>query len=464
MSERNDRIVTNAAVVELPTVWNGELSEDTIATIFENTYANTLRYCHTKGKWYIWKGTHWQKDETKEVFNLVRKTCRKLGRGNAKLTKASTTAAVERYVQAAPCFAVTSEVWNPNPWLLGTPDGTVDLKTGVLRDAKPTDYITRITAVAPAEPGNTPKCWLKFLEEATQGDQDLIDFLQQVAGYALTGETQEQALFFIYGGGGNGKSICLNTICDILKGYAQTAAMDTFTASRYEKHPTDLAHLQGARLVTASETERGRQWAEARIKQLTGGDPVSARFMRQDFFTYTPAFKLIITGNHKPRLGEMNDAITRRINIIPFTHRPSHPDKELANKLRQEWPEILRWMIDGCLDWQKNGLKRPTVVLDATREYIESQDIFGQWINDCCDIGNQHTDTHKALFKSWEAYANKNGELPGSGKAFTGTMENKGFKQQRKNFGSTFEGVRVKPSPRKIGPHLPDDSGKNKAR
>jgi putative DNA primase/helicase len=159
-----------------------------------------------------------------------------------------------------------------------------------------------------------------------------------------------------------------------LADYAQTAAMDTFTASKGDRHPTDLAMLRGARLVTASETEEGRAWAESRIKQMTGGDPVTARFMRQDFFTYQPQFKLMIVGNHKPVLQNVDDAARRRFNLVPFTRKPERPDRELEGKLKAEWPGILRWMIDGCLDWLQNGLVRPAAVQAATAAYFDEQD------------------------------------------------------------------------------------------
>jgi putative DNA primase/helicase len=223
------------------------------------------------------------------------------------------------------------------------------------------------------------------LNDATNGDAELIRYLQQIAGYVLTGATSEHVLFFIYGLGGNGKTVFLNTLTAILSEYAQTAAMDTFTASKYDRHPTDLAMLKGARLVTASETEEGRKWAEAKIKQMTGGDPITARFMRRDYFTYQPEFKLVIIGNHKPCLDNVDDAMRRRLNIIPFTNKPSTPDPDLESKLREEWPAILRWMIEGCLDWQQNGFLRPNVVSDATSSYFEDQDLLGQWLNECCE-------------------------------------------------------------------------------
>ncbi len=190
----------------------------------------------------------------------------------------------------------------------------------------------------------------------------------------------------MFGPGGNGKTVFLNTLTSIMRDYAKVAAMETFTASHSERHPTDLAMLRGARLVTASETEEGRTWAETRIKQMTGGDLISARFMRQDFFTYRPQFKLTIIGNHKPVLRNVDDAARRRFNLAPFVHKPPQPDRDLELKLREEAPAILRWMIEGCLTWQKNGLVRPESVVAATSAYFEAQDLFGQWLEDHCDF------------------------------------------------------------------------------
>ena len=182
--------------------------------------------------------------------------------------------------------------------------------------------------------------------------------------------------------------------------YATTSAMETFTEAKGDRHPTDVAMLRGARLVTASETEEGKYWAESRIKQLTGGDKVSARFMRQDYFQFLPMFKLLIIGNHQPVLRNVDDAAKRRFNIIPFVYQPEVVDRELGEKLKSEYSAILRWMIEGCLDWQENGLVRPEVVDRSTQAYFEDQDFFGQWISEKCEVGSSYEDTTSALFAS----------------------------------------------------------------
>jgi putative DNA primase/helicase len=168
--------------------------------------------------------------------------------------------------------------------------------------------------------------------------------------------------------------------------------MESLTASKSDRHSTDIAMLRGSRVATASETEEGRDWAESRIKQLTGGDAVTARFMRQDNFTFRPTFKLLIVGNHMPRLKNVDDAMRRRFNIVPFVHKPERPDRQLEEKLKAEWPAILRWMIDGCLDWQKHGLVRPKSVQDATGKYFADQDLWSQWLDEECTVEPDNLD------------------------------------------------------------------------
>jgi putative DNA primase/helicase len=203
--------------------------------------------------------------------------------------------------------------------------------------------------------------------------------------------------------------------------------MDTFTASRDDRHPTDLAGLRGARLVTSQETEEGRHWAEAKIKALTGGDPISARFMRQDFFTYTPQFKLVIAGNHKPSLRGVDEAIRRRFHLVPFTVTIDAPDKALPDKLRPEWPGILQWAIEGCLEWQRIGLAPPTAVRHATEAYLASEDAVAQWLDECCAVDKTHQGRSAELFKNWKAWAEASGEAAGNQKQFTRSLEGRGF-------------------------------------
>ena len=424
-----------------------DLTEDAAATIFVEKYYAELRFCHDTGAWLRWNGNIWQRETTALAFDWCRATCRTLSNGTKALSKATSASGVERFARADRAFAVTADYWDKDPFLLGTPSGTVDIRDGKLRPAQQLDYITKSTLVAPVPFAECP-IWLKFLDEATRGDAELIRFLQQWCGYSLTGDIREHALLFIFGPGGNGKGVFLNTVAGIFGDYATVAAMETFTASRSDHHPTDLAMLRAARLVYVSETEEGRAWAENRIKALTGGDPISARFMRQDFFTYWPQFKITVIGNHKPVLRNVDDANRRRFNLAPFTFKPDSPDLQLQDKLEPEHPAILRWMLDGALDWQRNGLSRPNVVRAATAEYFADQDTVRQWVEDCCETTEHDAaDTNASLFASWKNYATAHGEAAGGSKGFSQRLQTLGFQPIKDTLsirGRGFAGIKVR--------------------
>jgi putative DNA primase/helicase len=427
----DQRYETNGAepgfLDDAPSSHGPELTEDGVALAFTQDRRDDLRYCHDTGGWFEWTGSYWRPNKKGLAFHLARELARKHNRETdikikAITGKAGFAAAVEKFAQRDPAFAVTAEVWDRDYFLLGTPGGVVDLRTGILRPVVREEYITKQTSAAPDATAECP-LWLNFLNEVTGDDGDYVRFLQQWFGYCLTGSTQEHALLFLFGPGGNGKSVLLNTVSAILHDYARPAAMDTFTSSQSDRHPTDLAMLRGARLVMASETDEGKHWAEARIKQLTGGDPVSARFMRQDFFTYKPQFKLLFAGNHKPALKNVDDAAKRRFNMLPFLHRPANPDRDLETKLKVEYPAILRWMIDGCLDWQKHGLVRPQVVLDATAEYFQAQDIIGRWIAEQCIVDPQLQEKPVRLATACRSWATRNDEAVPSSQQIRAALE-----------------------------------------
>jgi len=431
------------------------LTEDSAALEFARLFEGSLLYDHDAKAWFVWDETRWRRERTRLAFEWARNMVRQMSADVEKpgtryaLRKTSFTNGVELFSRSSRVFATTADAWDRDPFKLGTPDGVVDLRTGKLTQADPVDKITKLTAVAPSLRVDCP-LWRQFLLEATNGDAGLARFLQQMCGYALTGDVREHALFFIHGDGGNGKGVFINTVTKVLGDYAMASSMDTFTASSTDKHPTELAALHGARLVTASETEEGRQWAESRIKALTGGDRISARFMRQDFFEFDPTFKIVIVGNHRPVLRNVDDALRRRLNFLPFVHKPPSKDLQLEEKLRAEWPGILRWMVDGCLDWQENGLVRPAVVKEATDSYFGDQDLLAQWLDEMCDAepGNPwKSATSAELFASWHTYAARAGEKPMSQKGFADTMEQRGFVRHRGSQGVRgFKGVRLKPA------------------
>jgi putative DNA primase/helicase len=434
---------------------NELLTEDSGALEFLKLYRDKLRFDRDKGAWFEWTDSVWRENRTGLAFHWARELARALAitepdRVRYVASKTGFAGGVERFARCDPAFAVTSETWDRDPFLLGTPGGTVDLRTGALRPGRPGDGITKSAAVAPSDAADCP-LWLRFLAEATNGDEGMARFLQQWGGYCLTGDVSEQCLVFVWGPGGNGKGVAVNVISGVIGDYAATAAMETFTASRGERHSTDLAMLRGARLVTASETEHGRAWAENRIKNLTGSDPITARFLNQNNFTFRPVLKLTIIGNHTPRLHNVDDAMRRRINIVPFVHNPPARDLDLEEKLKAEWPAILRWMIDGCLDWQKNRLVRPGSVMAATGKYFAEQDLFGQWLDEECDVdpGNRWKMAASGdLFASWTNYAKAAGGNAGNRAEFAAELEKQGFIPDKGTKGRRiWRGVCLKPEP-----------------
>ncbi|MDQ8050723.1 phage/plasmid primase, P4 family [Luteibacter sp.] len=434
-------------------------SEDNVALAFSTRYADDFRYVAPWGRWMRWHDQRWVQDETILVFDEVRKLCRgavEFARRDttlldkqkaavaARFGASNTVAAVERFARADRRHAATVSQWDADPWLLNTPAGVVDLRNGHITAGSRRAYMTKITRVAP---GGACEAWHRFLHTATAGDNELIAFLQRMAGYCLTGSTRDHALFFVYGTGGNGKGTFLNTLQWIIGDYAKSAPADMFTERKHEAHSTELARLMGARLVAAQETEEGKRWAEAKIKALTGGDPVTARFMRQDDFEFIPQFKLVMTGNHKPGLRNVDEAIKRRLHLIPFTVTiaPQDRDVGLAERLKAEAGGILQWAIEGCQAWQRDGLRPPAAVVAATDEYLEQQDVLGAWIEECCVVGANEKARRGDLYKSFKAWAEKAGEYVLPQKRFVASIETRGIVSKMRDGVQYCEGLRVKP-------------------
>jgi putative DNA primase/helicase len=408
-------------------------SDEALALRFAERHSGERRYVATFGKWFLYDGMRWRLDDTLETTHLVRQICREAAAECRKkhvsvsLASASTVTAVERLARSDRRLAATAEQWDTNLWVLNTPTGLVDLRTGELCPHRADHFVTKLTGAAPDK--TCPiATWLKFLDRVCGGDTELIAFLRRMAGYALTGATSEHALFFLYGTGANGRSTFLNALTAALGDYHKTSPIETFTASASDRHPTDLAGLRGARLVTSVETEEGRRWAESKIKSLTGGDRIAARFMRQDFFEFTPIFKLVVAGNHKPGLRSVDEAIRRRFHLVPFTVTipAEERDETLGDRLKAELPGILAWAIGGCLEWLARGLGPPAVVRDATVAYLEAEDALAAWIE---DVGEPHSnawESSNVLYRSWKTWCDRVGEHSGSLKKFSQRLEDRG--------------------------------------
>ena len=290
-------------------------------------------------------------------------------------------------------------------------------------------------------------------------DQETIAFLQRYLGYCMTGHVHEHVLVFLYGTGANGKSTFVDTVAGIFDDYAITAPMEMFLTTKYERHPTEIARLKGVRLVVAQETTKGRAWDIAKIKNLTGGDLLTGRFMRGDFFDFKPTHKLLISGNTKPSLRHIDEAIRRRFILIPFvvTIPEKERDPKLKEKLKEEWPAILRWMVDGCLEWKKVGLQIPESIRLATDDYLADQDTFAQWTFDCTERdANAFTPTRE-LFESWKAWCEARNLTCGSETAFADSLKEAGYDQKRTPRARGFKGLRLKAPPEPDQQEIPLD-------
>lgn len=424
-------------------------TDDALALKFSEQYAEDWRYVAAWGYWLHWDGKCWRRENTLRAFDLARLVCRSAAVQcdkvsiATKVASANTVAAVERLARADRRHAGTTDQWDSDPWLINGVTGAVDLRTGKVSVHNRQDYSTKIAAAGIVAEQEPPAHWLAFLNDITDGNQDLQSYLARMAGYTLTGVTSEHALFFLYGTGANGKSVFVNTLAAVLGDYAANAPIDTFMETKTEHHPTDVAGLRGARLVTAIEVEKGRRWAEAKIKSLTGGDKISARFMRQDFFDYKPQFKLIIAGNNKPTIREVDEAMKRRLHLIPFTVTipAAKRDHTLPEQLLKERDGILRWAVEGCLEWQRIGLNPPSCVMSATEEYLESEDAFGRWLNDECSLNPTTRTPTDELYQSWKTWTERWGEYTGSMKKFSDDLYKRGFKRSRSSRQRFFQGI-----------------------
>lgn len=430
-------------------------SEDALALTYSERNKQDLRYTAEIGKYHRLTrtaegGLCWQRDTVLRTFSEVRELIREesltveSAAKQNKLCTAATVSAVEKLVRFDQRTAMTIEQWDSNSMVLNTPTGLIDLETGKRFPGDPLAYCTKQTACGPSSA--IPALWLKCLETWTAGDKDLQGYLKRVAGYCLTGQTSEHQFFFLHGSGRNGKSVFLNTISGILNNYARIAPPEVFTMpkSGAEKHPTALAGLIGCRLALATETEANSRWAETQLKGLVAGDRIAARYMRCDFFEFQPRFKLLVSGNHKPQLGSVDEAIRARLNLLPFEViiPPEQRDTKLPAKLRDEWPAILGWMISGCLEWQRDGLKPPSCVKAATDTYMESQDVMGAWIEERCILGPNNRAKGPALYKHWIEWCEENNQYKNSQRSFlTALQERPNIRAKHTEYGNYFLGI-----------------------
>jgi putative DNA primase/helicase len=385
-----------------------------------------VRYVHGEG-WRVFNGRRWARDESGEVMRRAKATADRLLHEAVAVKDTGTKKAAAAWALSLHCekrlhaminlaasepgVTIKRESFDADPWTLNTDSGAIDLRTGELRPHQRADLLSKIAPVE-YDPGAEAPTWAASLDRIFADNEGLIAFVQRAIGYSLTGSTREQVLFVHYGTGANGKSTLLGIIRDAIGDYGREAPAEIFMAHRNDQHPTGIAGLHGARLITAIETDDGRRLAEGLIKSLTGGDRVAARFMREDFFEYRPTYKLHLAVNHRPTIRGTDHAIWRRIRLVPYTVTipEGERDRDLPDKLREELPGILRWCVAGTVAYMRDGLGEPPAVTEATAGYRADMDLVGAFLDSECCTGDGYSVTKKALYRAYKEWAESNGE------------------------------------------------------
>jgi putative DNA primase/helicase len=434
------------------------------AELFAAIYGEIVRFDHKQQRWLIWDGKRrrWAEDTQGKTRGLMKATARQRHEIAFKSVESEERTRQVRWALGSESYyridkalelaksetpiSDDGEGWDADPWLLGVANGVVDLRTGTLRSECPGD---RITKHSPVQYDPSAKClrFEQFVSEIFNGDSETIRFVQKAVGYSMTGVVTEQCLFCCYGSGANGKSTLFGVLHHIL-GLGEYAANLPFSALELQnRNNNDLAMLVGARFATAAETREGARLNEQRIKSLTGGDPITAKWLYHDPFTFQPTHKHWLAFNHKPVIADETEGMWRRVRFIPFTRQfmQKEQDRDLLDTLKAEAPGILAWAVKGCLLWQREGLGIPPAVAEATSAYREESDHLGQFTDECCicDAGASVPSTD--LWRRYCRWVEENEEVPLSRQVFAERMEKRGFRRGRSGHEGTrtWEGIRL---------------------
>jgi len=409
-------------------------------------FSGDILYCHEWNKWLVWDGNRWTVDRRDCMNQKAKEVVRSIYGEAVRVSDSSLREQIARHAMSSESSAkirsmlflaesevpVTPEELDRNPWLLSCQNGTIDLRRGEFFPARRED---RVTKLAPVEFNPEARCpkWDAFLERTMDGNKDLIEFLQRAIGYSLTGDTSEQCLFILFGSGANGKSTFLQTISAMLGDYAKQTPTETLLVKRGGSIPNDIARLKGARFVTASEAEADHRLAESLIKQMTGSDTISARFLHQEYFDFESTHKVFLGTNHKPVIKGTDYAIWRRIKLIPFgvTIPEEERDRRLLSKLKEELPGILAWAVRGCKKWTENGLGEPDEVRDATQGYKAEMDVLAEFLSECCVEDPVCKVASKDIYQTYLRWCETNGETPVTQRSFGVQLREKGFTTAR---------------------------------
>ena len=416
-------------------------------------------YVHAWGSWLHYDGVRWQRDGSGAAVREALGTLRALAAEAEKvpdedhrvellkhsLDSESSARLTAMLTVGQALLPVATDDLDRDPDLLNVANGTLDLRTGELRPHDRDDWLTRLAPVEYDPDAECPR-WAAFLDRVMGGNQGLITFLQRAVGYSLTGHTNEQILLLLYGVGANGKSTFLETLRAILADYSAITDFNTFMKRDSEGARNDLARLVGTRLVSAVEAEAGKPLAEALIKQLTGGDTITARFLFKEYFDFKPQFKIWLAANHKPNVRGSDHGIWRRIRLVPFTVTIPEPERDprLTQKLAGELPGILAWAVRGCLAWREYGLSMPPEVLAATASYREEMDRFGGFFDEICVIEDGATITAKELYEAYQKWCEANGERTRSKKALAMVLRERGYEAFRTKRARCWRGLRLR--------------------
>jgi P4 family phage/plasmid primase-like protien len=429
---------------------------------FAAHHGEDVRHCHDWKKWLVWDSVRWCGDRRGAVeyraFQTIRaipaeaaraptpKRQRALRAHATASDSASAIGAMLKVARSRPELTVIADELDANPWVLNAANGTIDLRTGALRRHARADNITKVAPVPFDARAECPR-WTGFLSDIMGGNAELVSFLQRAVGYSLSGSVDEQVLFFLHGSGSNGKSTFLRALLELFGDYGLQTAPDLLLAKNTDAHPTAIADLFGRRVAVCQEIENGRTFAEATVKQLTGGDIVRARHMREDFWSFKPTHKLFLAANHKPTVRGTDHAIWRRIRLVPFTVTigDDRKDPQLLEKLLAERAGILRWAVDGCLDWQRRGgLCAPKEVVEATTTYRQEQDVVGEFVEDRCDVAPHFLVVARDLHREYRAWCEVNGYRELSAKSLGAQLVARGFVTAKKNHQRSWTGLRVR--------------------
>jgi putative DNA primase/helicase len=450
--------------------------EDYVASILPEIQ-DQVRYVPEErgGRWMVWGGHKWVEDKTLAAQRIVRGQLRRLARSMFKKSKVkgtnvemrkALTAAARKIQSDSGIKSITSllralvtctiDQFDTDPWVLNTPGRLIDLRSARSITRTPASMLAKSTAVTPADsydPERAPQ-WAAFLEHLTDGDEELAGFLQRYAGYCLTGDVGEKVFVFAWGAADTGKSTFLETLSMILADYAGDVAIDSLLDVGRGRVPDDIAQLPGKRLVTAAEPQAGASWNDEMIKAMTGRDTLTVRRLWHGNFQFKAQFKLLVGGNHEPKIGRMDDAMKRRLLIAPMNN-PVPREDQIENfelvLVGNEGPQVLAWMIEGCAAWQRDGLAPPEAVRSTTEAYWAAEDALSQWIEDSCELGPGHEVSRSELFGSWSSWCNARGRKPGAEadlkKYLDSRAEDLGLEDKRigsgKNRARGYAGIRV---------------------